>query len=290
MSDALRPALEQGAAAGLRYRLLLPDDVLRGGVGERLGQRAGSSLDFHEYRDYQSGDDLRRIDWGVYARSDRLTVKLFREEVTPHLDLVLDGSRSMDLPGTAKARAATGLAALLAQAARNAQCSAQVWTQRRGFERLGHGHLHPTAWEVPSFTHDQSPAEAIEQLAPACRSRSLRVFVSDLLFPADPVRVTRRLARDAAGLHVVQLLARADAQPPEPGNLRLEDAEGGGTLDLYLDTTRQAQYRQRLAAHQDAWRGACRSHGARLHVVVAEDIVPGWTLDPLVADGLLLGS
>jgi hypothetical protein len=49
----------------------------------------------------------------IYARSDRLIVKLFREEVTPHLDLILDGSRSMNLADTAKAGAVARLAALL---------------------------------------------------------------------------------------------------------------------------------------------------------------------------------
>ena len=97
MEPAIQQALRDGEKLGLRYALQIPQVAASGIVGSRLGRRAGSSVDFQDYREYQPGDDLRFIDWGIYARTDRLNIKLFREEVTPHLDLVLDGSRSMSL-------------------------------------------------------------------------------------------------------------------------------------------------------------------------------------------------
>src|SRR5204863_2114122 len=121
---------------GARYALQIPQVAASSVIGSRLGRRAGSSIDFQDYREYQPGDDIRFIDWGIYARTDRLNIKLFREEVTPHLDLVLDGSRSMNLEGSAKPRGASTLAALLATAAANAQCSHAVWLSGEGFNRL----------------------------------------------------------------------------------------------------------------------------------------------------------
>src|SRR6201995_1984911 len=111
MEPDLQQALRDGEKLGLRYALQIPQVAASGIVGSQSGRRAGSSIDFQDYREYQPGDDLRFIDWGIYARSDRLTVKLFREEVTPHLDLILDGSRSMNLPETAKAGALAARAA-----------------------------------------------------------------------------------------------------------------------------------------------------------------------------------
>ena len=111
MRDELRQALRAGEQLGLRYALQIPQVAASGWTGTRTGRRAGSSIDFQDYREYQPGDDLRFIDWGIYARTDRLTVKLFREEVTPHLDLILDGSRSMNLENTAKAIAAAKISA-----------------------------------------------------------------------------------------------------------------------------------------------------------------------------------
>src|SRR5271168_3436713 len=127
MDSALRQALRDGERLGARYALQIPQVAAGGWTGSRTGRRAGSSTDFQDYREYQPGDDLRFIDWGIYARSDRLAVKLFREEVTPHLDLILDGSRSMNLEKTAKAKGAGQLAGLLATAAGNAQCTRAVW-------------------------------------------------------------------------------------------------------------------------------------------------------------------
>ena len=106
MSEALRHSLLAGELAGSRYVLRTPRGLPAGTVGLHQGARAGSSLEFKEHRDYEPGDDLRHIDWNAYARSDHLVVKLFHEEVTPHLDIVLDGSRSMALTGSAKAAAA----------------------------------------------------------------------------------------------------------------------------------------------------------------------------------------
>jgi len=117
MQPEVQQALRDGEKLGLRYALQIPQVAASGTVGSRLGRRAGSSIDFQDYREYQPGDDLRFIDWGIYARSDRLSIKLFREEVTPHLDLVLDGSRSMSMEG--KPAASAKIAGLLATAASN---------------------------------------------------------------------------------------------------------------------------------------------------------------------------
>ena len=81
----------------------MPRQRRSGLLGGTLSQRAGSSLEFRDHRAYEPGDDLRHIDWNAYARTDQLTIKLFREEVTPHLDVVIDTSRSMDLEGTRRA-------------------------------------------------------------------------------------------------------------------------------------------------------------------------------------------
>ena len=77
MDSAIRQSLRDGEKLGLRYALQIPQVAASGWTGTRSGRRAGSSIDFQDYREYQPGDDLRFIDWGIYARTDRLTVKLF---------------------------------------------------------------------------------------------------------------------------------------------------------------------------------------------------------------------
>src|SRR5215218_5123718 len=94
--------LQEGAAAAQRFALATPRHGPANRTGSALGAQAGSSLEFRDHRGYEPGDDLRHVDWNAYARSDTLTVKLFREEITPHLDVVIDTSRSMNLEGTTK--------------------------------------------------------------------------------------------------------------------------------------------------------------------------------------------
>ncbi len=269
MNPRRREALRRGELAGLAYRLAVPRDPVTGHDGFRVGRQTGSSLDFKDYRDYQPGDDLRHIDWHAYARTDRLVVKLFRQEVCPHMDLVLDASVSMALGGSAKAETALALAAALTAAADNARCSRRVW--------LAGGVLHPIAnsadvperWEGLDFDFAGNPAEAL-QSAGGWRRGGVRVLVSDLLWPGDPLAVLRRLSEGASAIAVVQVLAGRDVEPPEPGNIRLTDVETGAELDLYLDAAGRARYTAALAAHRAAWATACRQAQARFAVVVAD--------------------
>ncbi len=81
MDDRIRQYLITGEQVGARYSLAAPRNAPSGAAGAQLGRSIGSSLEFMDHREYQPGDDLRRIDWSAYARSDNLTVRLYREEV-----------------------------------------------------------------------------------------------------------------------------------------------------------------------------------------------------------------
>ena len=272
MEPALRQALRDGEQLGARYALQIPQVAASGIIGSRAGRRAGSSIDFQDYREYQPGDDLRFIDWGIYARTDRLTVKLFREEVTPHLDLILDGSRSMNLADTAKANATAQLAALLATAAANAQCSQAVWLSGEGFQRLPNDTLAPSAWDKLELASPRTPEQSFEILPPKFRRLGVRVLISDLLWPGEPLQLLRRLREGAAALFVVQLLARDDATPPEHGNLRVVDSETGDETEIYIDSGIAKQYTENLQQLQQSWANACRQCGAQMTTLIAEDL------------------
>ncbi|NBV21513.1 MAG: DUF58 domain-containing protein [Proteobacteria bacterium] len=272
MNPPFRESLLSGEALGQRYALAVPQTALAGATGNQLGRRAGTSIDFQDYREYQPGDDLRTIDWNVFARTDRLTIKLFREEVNPHLDLLLDASRSMDLEATPKAAALLRLAALLATAAENARCTHATWLASDGFLRVANDTLLPSAWEGFNFASRQPLDEAFAILPPRLRRLGIRVLVSDLMWPVDPLAILRRLADGAAAVFVVQLLSQADTEPPEHGNVQLVDSESGEEREIFVDATVAAQYRDALARHRESWDTACRQTGARFVPLVAEKL------------------
>ncbi len=280
MKELFRDYLAEGEQAGMRYGLIVPRESVSGRVGFDMGRKAGTSLDFKDYREYQPGDNLRHVDWHAYARTDRLTVKLYREEVAPHLDIILDGSRSMALENTMKSRAALGLAAVFAMAAANAKCTHGAWIAAQNFRRIDGGHQRPTLWDGIDFEYGGNPGEAFGA-APRWRRNGIRVFISDLLWPGEPIEVLQRLAEGAAAAIVIQLLAKTDIEPPPQGSTGFVDVENDERLDLFVDAVTRNRYVQALADHQQNWHRFCAQTGTWMATVEAERIIADWRLDPL---------
>lgn len=281
--EHLREYLKEGERAGQRYALSLPRQTPRGATGATMGQRAGSSLEFKDYRDYQPGDDLRHIDWNAFARSDQLTVKLFREEITPHVDVVLDASRSMALEGTAKERATLALAALLVTAAANAGFRHAAWLLDSDFRPVPNGTAPPSLWGDFELNHCGSPASVLTNGTPAWQPRGVRVLVSDLLWVGEPLLALKHFTDSASAVVVIQLLTESDANPAEYGALRLVDAETNQIREIHVDAEIVKGYRDALARHQQNWHRACRQCGAIFSTLLAEPLLRDWKLDGLVA-------
>ena len=112
------------AWAGI-FRLPLRQQKWRGLAGNHAGMGTGSSLDFQDHRAYSPGDDPRHINWQAYARTGTYSMKLFREEVRPVIDILWDASRSMwfDL---SKAKRAAELMAFTVEASLRAGTTPQV--------------------------------------------------------------------------------------------------------------------------------------------------------------------
>jgi uncharacterized protein (DUF58 family) len=284
--DQAETWLRAGEQVGSRFLLAMPERAAVGAAGIHLGWGQGASVEFREHREYQPGDDLRYLDWNASARGDRLIIKLFREEVSPCLDLVVDGSRSMALPGSPKAEATVGLAALLCTAAAGAGWSHATWWTGAICERLQGGALHPQAWREP-FAARVNPGTALHSRPPGWRPRGVRIMISDLLWPGLPAPILQRLAAGAAATAVLRVVSATDLAPVELGNLRLTDVETGDRLEVRLDSTTADAYHRAITAHHQQWQEAARKHGVALVTIIAEELVTGWDLAELVQIGLL---
>jgi len=275
MTEAPRRALEAGERAAARYALAPPRRLLGGAGGPRLGRRAATSLEFREFRDYQPGDDLRHLDWSAYGRSDRLVVRLYREEVDPHVDLVLDTSRSMAAIES-KRNAALGLAGFFLRAAEHGGFSHAGWLAGERCFRAGPPGVRPSAWGEIGFEAGGSPFGALAEAPALLRRGSLRLLISDLTWPEDPHRTLSAFGRGAAALTVVEVLSREELEPPALGPARLIDAETGHTAELDLDPATLGRYRAELARHRRAWRQACRELAVPFLEIRAEDLSREW--------------
>ena len=245
------------------FRLAMPRTPVGGRLGERLGSGTGSSLEFQDYRQYTMGDDLRHVDWSAYARSEVLTVRLYREEVAPRIDLILDVSRSMAVTEN-KSRAYGELCALLACACASAEADSRIVTTA-----VGQAHHLERPEQIERVLECEANLSALEESHIPLRRRSLRVVVSDFLFPHDADVLVSRLARDGSSLTLIQLTLPEEAEPTAEGGRRMLDVEGHGEFDLVIDKKAVQDYCERFGRLRLGLSRAARRVGAGFSHVLA---------------------
>lgn len=253
-----------------RYRLGLPRMPSLGRSGELLGRGAGSSIEFQEYREYRPGDDLRHLDWAAYGRSDSLMVRLFREEISPKTQILLDASRSMTAGSPAKSVVAQQLAAAFALLSAGLGGSPQIVPLDDGRPARTFGLPELDRLGSLAFDGTATLADVIDQGGLPPGKRAVRIVISDFLFPHDPERLVRRLASDVTALWMIQTLAAFEADPSPLGGRKLVDVETGDETDLVIDRRAIAAYRQRLASLQQGLARQCRRFHATFVTVVAD--------------------
>ncbi len=266
-------------AASKRVRLNVDPRRRRIGSGARLGAGAGSSLEFHDHRSYTAGDDLRHLDWSVFARTDQLMLRRHRQEVSPRVEVVLDLSQSMAItPG--KLTLATTIAAFIATLAEADGVRPIIWLATTHFQRL------QNPWRPALRAANAHGAHGLGAIpAPPFAVGSERILISDGLCPQGGQAIIHALGSGAGRIACVQVLTAEERAPTAIGAVRLEDVEGGAG-DLMLDTEVCTAYRERLARHLAGWQAALAGRGAGLLSCTAEDGFDA-ALHCLLSNGLI---
>lgn len=264
------------------WRLVPPARPVGRLPGAELAAGVGASLEMHDRRGYTPGDDVRRLDWSAYARTDQLLVRQYREEVAPKLELLLDCSASMGIDAD-KAQLAIDLAALLCGLARAAGAPAQLLLlgddlTRAEPESLQHG---------VAFAGRRPLVELLADAAAHARPTAQRVVISDLLCPSDALAATRGLAGRTERLSVLQVLASAEAEPSATGPSRLVDVEGDDALDLIVDAGALDAYRRRLGRLRRSWAEAATRVGGRFSSLTAGPSLTALCRERLATEGWL---
>lgn len=257
--DGLRAAMR-----GVAQRLTLPLKLgLRRSSGNLPGVGAGSSIDFQDHRPYVPGDDPRHIDWQAYARSEHYTMKMYREEVRPLADLALDASPSMFLD-EAKARRTLELAWFCLESALRSGAATRLFVlQGSGIEpqdaRAG--------WQIP----DRPAADGPPALARVpWRAGSLRVWLSDLLYPGAPEGFVAQLLGGRGRAIILAPFSRTESDPDWLGNTELRDCESSHRRDLRFHQEDLRAYGAVYRNHFDLWHLEARRHGVPLARLAAE--------------------
>ncbi len=244
-------------------RLALVASQVRAGQikGERRSTKRGTSIEFADYRDYTRGDDLRRVDWNVYARLERPFIKLLEEEEDLAVHLLLDASRSMDY-GTEeqhKFRYAQRLAAGLGYVALGAgdRLTLVVLRGEAAGAQFGPARGRGHTMRLLQFL-DGLQADGTTELDAALRTYALEAkrpglafVISDLFSPAGYRDGLGQLQGRGYEVSLMHLLAPDEIDPPLAGDLRLIDAETSDPQDVTLDGGLRDLYRTRVAGWRD---------------------------------------
>ena len=257
----LAAALRSARQAAERFRLPFRSRTWRGTAGEWIGAGVGSSIDFQDHRPYMPGDDPRYIDWQAYARSGHYAMKLYREEVSPSVDLFFDVSESMFFEPSKAARS-WELMCFAVESARRAGAALRCHAVQDNLlapVEIGAA-IAPRVFESLKFRAGPWPL----------RRASLRVFISDLLFPSGAEARLDAMS-SSAGLGVVLApFCRSESEPDWSGNVEFIDCEAGTSRFQNVPDDLVNRYRQAYRRHYDLWREQGRKRGIVVVQVTAQ--------------------
>lgn len=247
-------------------------------TGVHQSRARGTTAEFSEFRAYRQGDDPRRLDWKLLARSDRAYVRLATERAVLPTTIVIDASASMAFPARTldKWRLAREIAVALAAVAQASgdpvglivagpagDGARLVPRSRRGVVAEVARLLDRT---MPNGTGAMTPAITLARTARLA-------IVTDLLGDADAMLRAATIHIAAGGeVHLVHVIAEAELRPPRGARL-VRDPESSADERLFADDTR-AEYEQRFGEWRREMSRRWRAAGATYSEAITTETTP----------------
>ncbi|GAA5494068.1 hypothetical protein Rhal01_00224 [Rubritalea halochordaticola] len=246
------------AHAGL-LQLPLAERVWRGAAGEFQGAGVGASMDFQDHRVYMPGDDPRHINWQAYARTGHYTMKLYREEVRPVVDIIFDISKSTTFDETKSLRAFELLHLVHHCATKAGASTVTHLINGDQHVQISSQALLANHWKVAeNITSTASPQyNAIPQFQKLpLRGNALRLVISDCLYPGDPLPILRSLSQRKSGLIILSPFLESEANPNWQGNYFFIDSETDKSQSHRIEQKTLQRYITNYQNHFNTWREA----------------------------------
>lgn len=225
--------------------------------GKHLVRTYGQTVEFADYREYQLGDDIRRIDWNLYSRFEKFFIKLFTDERQMHTQVYIDCSASMGKANPQKAAYAVGVAAAFG--------FLSVHNMDKLSFKLVHGNVannpyglivgkknfYRTISELDKleFDGESSILAAVKGDAESGNNDGLSIIVSDFFTEDDWKKAVDYLRYKKRQVLLVQVLSPEELDPTYDGRVNLIDAEAGDLADMRNMKMRITRSMQLAYAH-----------------------------------------
>lgn len=268
-TDESAPLLPPSLLAQLERMELVSRKIFRGRMkGERRSRRKGQSVEFADFRNYVPGDDLRFIDWNLYARLDKLFLKLFLEEEDLHFYAVIDASASMEFGDPSKFHYAKQIAAALAYVG---LCRAdRVKVEALGAARTNPGPVirgRQGLWRLIEHLNSMELgmnvplAEGVKEFCLRNSGKGILVLLSDMMDKSGYESALRYLLAQQMDVYVIQILSPEELDPDVKGDLRLVDCEDADVAEITVSRPLLDRYKRTLAAFVEGVRDYCTRRG-----------------------------
>jgi uncharacterized protein (DUF58 family) len=262
--------------------------------GQRLSKRRGQSVEFADHRQYSAGDDLRFLDWNIYARLEQLFLKLFLEEQDLTLHILMDVSESVTMGEPSKdlfirrMAAALGYLGLVHNNRVNLRAFADGVVSRLDNQR-GRGCVSSLAEFLLTVDCQGHGAfdKTCKQVVGDRIGSGVVVVLSDMLFKEGYEEGLKRLFSRHYDVYVIQVLSPQERHPTLSGDLKLVDIEDGDMAEITINAALLKYYQRTLSAYCNDIRQFCLRHGAG-YILSGSDASPErLTLDTLRRTGML---
>src|SRR5437016_6219373 len=263
------PLLDPAFLARLEQLELVSRKIFLGRrKGERRSKRKGQSVEFADYRNYVVGDDLRFLDWNLYARLDRLFLRLFMEEEDLHFYLLVDNSLSMDFGTPTKLHYARQVAAALGFIGLvNLDRVVVRAFNDRLVQSLPALRGRRSLWRLLDFLGKLEPAgpsdltRALRAFSLESSGKGIVVVLSDFMDKGGYEEALRYLVARQMDIYVIQILSQEEIEPEIVGDLRLVDIEDEDVAEITVSAPLLKRYKQNLAAYRAAIHEFCTRRG-----------------------------
>ncbi len=242
-------------------------------AGRHRSHQRGSSIEFHEFRQYAPGDDLARVDWRVFARNDKLFLRTFEQETNLECHIFLDCSASMGFPENSPRLSKLEYASFFA--------AALAWwviskNDRVSLTLFDHGirkflppastrqHLHDllATLETNRPGSNTSITETLARAQPLLKRKGTLVILSDFFTePAALFRALNPYIHRGFRIHLFHLLDPSELNLDDRGLSRFIDMETNDQLTVHPHALRDA-WQQELLNHTRALRALASARRA----------------------------
>jgi len=258
-----------------RFQLATASKLRGQHKGSHRSQRFGASLDFSDFREYHLGDDVRQVDWNVFARTDKYFIKRFLDEQEMRVHILLDTTKSMgdDTKWTFARQIVASLGLMVLGRDDRLSFSFVQDEMKPPFRRKGAMYRRAflqVITEIQEADYTESFAQGALRALP--KDSTVLFIVTDGLESIEEwEQLLKRLPRYAGDVRILQIVTEEELSPNYTGDVRLLDRETGKDVNVTISSKVLDAYMARRLLLAEEFEATCRRFGVRTLQLKVED-------------------